>query len=97
MRTELGQSRYRVVCCWDADHKREFRIAINLWSLADKEVVELYRQRWAIENLWKFLKMHLSLERLMTKSTKGIVKKIYMMLIEYLILELVEIPESFGR
>ncbi|HIK25657.1 MAG TPA: transposase [Thermosynechococcus sp. M46_R2017_013] len=73
----------------------------NLWSLKDEEVAELYRQRWAIENFWKFLKMHLSLERLMTKSLNGIVNQIYMVLIAYLIayliLELVEIPEYFGK
>ncbi|MFN3678996.1 MAG: transposase [Thermosynechococcus sp.] len=33
-------------------------MATNLWNLTDEEVAELYRQRGAIENLWKFLKMH---------------------------------------
>ncbi|WP_367186544.1 transposase [Thermosynechococcus sp. Uc] len=65
--------------------------------MKDEEVTELYRQRWAIENFWKFLKMHLSLERLMTKSLTGIVNQIYMVLIAYLILELVEIPEYLGK
>ncbi|MFN3926014.1 MAG: transposase [Pseudanabaenaceae cyanobacterium] len=97
LRTELNQDRYRVVHFCDIASKREFRLATNLWSLTAEEVAELYRQRWAIENLWKFLKMHLSLERLITKSVNGIVKQIYMVLIAYLILELVDIPESFGR
>ncbi|MFN3926784.1 MAG: transposase [Pseudanabaenaceae cyanobacterium] len=60
-------------------------------------MAELYRQRWAIENLWKFLKVHLWLDRLMTKSVNGAVNQIYMVLIGYLISELVDIPEYFGR
>jgi IS4 transposase len=35
--------------------------------MSDEEITEGYRQRWAIEILWKFLKMHLKLDRLMTK------------------------------
>ncbi|AXY68126.1 transposase [Thermosynechococcus sichuanensis E542] len=97
MRTEVNHDRYRVVHFWDIDSKTEFRIATNLWDLTDEEVAELYRQRWAIENLWKFLKMHLSLDRLITKSVNGVVNQIYMVLIAYLILELVDVPEYFGR
>lgn len=90
MKTEVNHDRYRVVHFWDIQSKTEFTIATNLWT--DEEVSELYRQRWAIENLWKFLKMHLSLDRLITKSVNGVVNQIYMVLIAYLILELVDIP-----
>lgn len=97
MKTEVNHDRYRVVHFWDIQSKTEFRIATNLWNLTDEEVAELYRRRWAIENLWKFLKMHLSLDRLITKSVNGVVNQIYMVLIAYLILELVDVPEYFGR
>ncbi|QEQ00681.1 transposase [Thermosynechococcus sp. CL-1] len=96
MRMKLNHERYRVVQFFD-ENQREFRIATNLKELSDEEVSELYRQRWAIENLWKFLKMHLSLDKLITKSLNGVVNQIYMVLIAYLILELVEIPEYFGK
>ena len=33
-----------------------------------EEIGELDRRRWAIELLWKFLKMHLKLDLLMTKN-----------------------------
>lgn len=51
---------------------------------------ELYRHRWAIDNLWKFLK-------LITKSLNGVMNQIDIVLIAYLTLELVEIPEYFGK
>lgn len=53
---------------------------------------EAYRHRWQIEVLWKFLKMHLKLDRLITKNVNGVRLQIYMDLIGYLILELMEIP-----
>ncbi|WNC54229.1 MULTISPECIES: IS4 family transposase [unclassified Thermosynechococcus] len=96
MRMKLNHERYRVVQFFD-ENQTEFRIATNLKELSDEEVSELYRHRWAIENLWKFLKMHLSLDKLITKSLNGVINQIYMVLIAYLILELVEIPEYFGK
>jgi IS4 transposase len=47
--------------------------------------------------LWKFLKIHLKLDKLITKNPNDILIQIYMCLIGYLILKLVNIPEKFGR
>ncbi|URR34627.1 transposase [Thermosynechococcus sp. HN-54] len=96
MRMRFNHERYRVIQFFD-ENGTEFRIATNLRHLSDEEVSELYRHQWAIENLWKFLKMHLSLDKLMTKSLNWVINQIYRVLIAYLILELVEIPEYFGR
>ncbi|WP_367186487.1 transposase [Thermosynechococcus sp. Uc] len=41
----------------------------------------LYQQRGAIENVWKFLKMHLWLDQPIAKSMNGVVNKIYTVLI----------------
>jgi len=38
-------------------------------------IAEAYRQRWAIEVLWKFLKMHLKLDKMMSKSLHGMTFK----------------------
>lgn len=92
MKTELNHDRYRVIRFYDIDSGVEFRLATNLSGMSDEEISELYRHRWAIENLWKFLKMHLSLEQLITKNLNGVTTQIYMILIAYLILELIEIP-----
>ncbi|WP_156804814.1 transposase [Synechococcus sp. PCC 6312] len=58
----------------------------NLPGMSDEEISELYRHRWTIENLWKFLKMHLSLDKLIPNSLDDITTQIYMILITYLIL-----------
>ena len=81
---------------------RYFRISYNLPESGDRgftngEVANLYRQRWQIEWLWKFLKMHLKLDKLITKSCNGIRIQIYATLRVYLLLQLMEIPQEFGK
>lgn len=97
---EVNES-IRVVNFCDLEKKTEFRLATNLsddpeTGFSNEEIAEIYQQRWGIELFWKFLKMHLKLDNLITKNSKGIQIQIYMSLIGYLILQLVEIPETFG-
>lgn len=93
---------YRVVQFWDLETKTEYRLVTNLPKLgeaaiSDEEVMEIYRCRWGIELLWKFLKMHLKLDHLITKNTNGIARQIDATLIAYLILQLGEIPQLWGN
>lgn len=97
MKTELDHERYRVVCFCDLKSRSEFRLATNLTQISNEEIGEIYRLRWQIEVLWKFLKMHLKLNKLITKNINGVMMQIYMVLIAYVILELMEIPAFYGH
>lgn len=97
MKTDLAHERYRVVWFCDLESGREFRLATNLSQMSNEVISEIYRQRWQIEILWKFLKMHLKLDRLITKNVNGVRLQIYMVLIAYLILQLMEIPAFYGH
>jgi putative transposase len=66
-------------------------------AVTDEEVMEIYRCRWGIELLWKFLKMHLKLDRLIAKNVNVIAIQIYATLIAYLILQVIEIPQQWGK
>lgn len=50
----------RVVLFCDVETQTEYRLATNLsdTEISNVEVGEIYRHRWGIELLWKFLKMH---------------------------------------
>jgi putative transposase len=96
MKTELDHDRYRVVWFCDLESRSEFRLATNVDEMTDEQVSEIYRHRWQIEVLWKFLKMHLKLDKLMTKNLNGVTMQIYMVLIAYLILLLIEVPAFYG-
>jgi IS4 transposase len=91
----------RIVNYCDLEERTEFRLATNLpetgeFAISNEELGEFYRSRWQIELLWKFLKMHLKLDRLITKNINGIEIQIYCCLIGYVVLQLVEIPKEFG-
>jgi putative transposase len=96
MKTELDHQLYRVVSFCDLESRTEFRLATNLSDMTNQEIAEIYRYRWQIEVLWKFLKMHLKLDRLITKNVNGVTMQIYMVLIVYMILQLMEIPAFYG-
>ena len=84
MKTSLDHQRYRVVWFGDLESRSEFRLATNLDQMTNEEVSEIYRNRWQIEMLWKFLKRHLKLDRLITKNINGVTRQISMVLIAYL-------------
>ncbi|MEH2363070.1 transposase [Nostoc sp.] len=65
--------------------------------LSDDEIRDIYRLRWGVELLWKFLKMHLKLDKLITKNVNGITIQIYVSLIAYLILHILSIPQQWGH
>ena len=99
--TGKDQVKARVVIFCDLETRSEFRLSTNLPMegealVSNEEIGEIYRLRWQIELLWKFLKMHLKLDRLITKNVNGITLQIYASLIAYMILQLVKIPRVFG-
>jgi putative transposase len=99
--TGKDSRKYRMVWFCDVENKAEYRLATNLpsqgeWVVSDEEVMELYRKRWGIELLWKFLKMHLKLDRLITKSVNGVEMQIYTTLIAHLLLQLLSVPKMWG-
>ena len=59
-------SNIRVVQFFSSEENTEYRLATNVTSMSDEEVCLAYRLRWRIELLWKTLKMHLKLDRIIT-------------------------------
>ncbi|UZQ53891.1 transposase [Trichothermofontia sichuanensis B231] len=98
--TGKEQLEARVVAFSDLESQTEYRLATNLPTggenpISNEEVSEFYRLRWQLELFWEFLKMHLKLERLITKNANGIAIQIYACLAAYVILQLVTIPQEF--
>ena len=96
------QIEVRVVAFCDLESQTEFRRATDLplqgeGAVSNEEVAEIYIQRWPIELLWKFFKMPLKLDNLITKNENGIRLHIYSCIIAYLILQLIDIEEGFGK
>ncbi|WP_287130421.1 transposase, partial [Candidatus Cyanaurora vandensis] len=91
----------RVINFCDLKNRAEYRLATNLpkWGeggVKDEEIMEIYRKRWQIELLWKFLKMPMKLDRFISKNMNEIEMQIYVTLTCYLMLHLLEIPKMWG-
>jgi len=88
----------RVVCFGNIQQKVDDYLATNIPEdiMSNEEIGEAYRQRWAIEVLWKFLKMNLKLDKMMSKNLNGITIQVYVILIVYLILQLLKVPRMYG-
>jgi putative transposase len=76
-----------------------FALALRESAVNDDEIRDIYRLRWGVELLWKFLKMRLKLDKLITKNVNGITIQIYvsLILIAYLILQVLFIPQEWGH
>ena len=97
--SKKNQVEDRVVNFCDLENQSEYRLVTNLSEeeMNNEEIGEVYRHRWGIETLWKFLKMHLKLDKLMTKNVNGITIQIYSCLIAYIILQIIDIAEEIGN
>jgi len=86
----------------DVETKTEFRLVTHLpddgdATVSDDEIRDIYPLWWGVELFWKFLNMHLKLDRLINKSLNGITIQLYATLIAYIILQLISIPAQWGN
>jgi len=84
----------------DVETKTEFRLVTNLSddgdaAVSDEKIRVIYRLRWGRELFSKFLKMHLKLDKLISKRVNSITIQVYASLIAYLILQLISIPAQW--
>ncbi len=100
--SEQPKVQVKLVIFSDLKTLSEFRLVTNLPESGEiaytkVEIEEIHRRRWQIELLWKFLKVHLKLARLIIKNTKEIRIQISVCLICYLWLQLVEATDYIGN
>ncbi|MFN3927666.1 MAG: transposase [Pseudanabaenaceae cyanobacterium] len=95
MKLNLDNTNLRVVQFFNAAENIEYRLATNVYNMSDEEIKGAYRLRWGIELLWKALKMHLKLDKIITKNENGVRLQIYAVLIGYLLLKLLNIKSKY--
>jgi putative transposase len=94
MKLKPDNPKIRVIQFFNKEQDVEYRLATNVECMSDEEIKEVYRMRWKIELLWKALKMHLKLDRIITKNENGVRLQIYSVLIGYLLLQLLNITQN---
>jgi len=94
MKLKPDNPKIRVIQFFNEEQDVEYRLANNVECISDEEIKEVYRMRWKIELLWKALKMHLKLDKIITKNENGVRLQIYAVLIGYLLLKLLNITKD---
>lgn len=62
-----------------------FSLLTNLMNYRSDEIAELYRKRWNIEVVFRWIKMFLKIERWLSRSKNGVLIQIYTALCAYII------------
>lgn len=66
--------------------KKKYLFLTNRFDLFCYDVCELYKHRWQIETLFKWLKQYLKINKLISHSFNGVMIQIYMALILHMLL-----------
>ena len=68
-----------------AGKEQTFSLLTNLVNYRSDEIAELYRKRWNIEVVFRWIKMFLKIERWLSRSKNGVLIQIYIALCAYII------------
>jgi len=80
------EERLRVITLYDEDKNEYFSIITNNLSFSAQELAEMYRKRWEIEILFKWLKQNLKIKTFLGRSENAIKTQIWIALIVYILL-----------
>lgn len=70
------------------DKQNVYRVLTNVWDRTAVEIAEIYRQRWAIELFFKWMKQHMRLVHLYSYKPDAVWNQIYLAMIAHALLQL---------
>jgi len=78
---KLTKHEFRLIKAYSPKTEKDIFFLTNIPEMDEFEIALIYKKRWEIEVLFKFLKQHLCLEHLVTRKPNGIKVMLYMTLI----------------
>lgn len=79
----------------DAESNKVFHFVTSNFKMSAKTIAEIYKRRWAVELLFRWLKSHLDIRRLPTKTPNAIKTQIAVVVLVQLLLQLKKIVDQF--
>ena len=74
----------------DTDQRRTFHFLTNNFELPARTVAELYRQRWRVELLFRWLKQHLRIQRFLGTSENAVKTQIWIAVSVYVLIAILK-------
>lgn len=87
--TGISQKSLRLVSVYKADENEVIHIITNQLNWSARTIADLYKRRWDIELFFKALKQNLQVKTFIGTSENAVKSQIYIALISYLLLELI--------
>lgn len=86
---------YRLVIFKDPQTQKVFLFVTSDFTISPLEVAEIYKKRWAVELLFRWLKGHLNIRRLPTKNNNAIQIQLAVAVLVQLLLQLRKILTNY--
>lgn len=74
-----------------------YRLLTNKLDLSEQEILDTYKNRWYIELFFKWLKQHIKIDHLFSKSPIGIWNQLFIALITFGLLEIMRLLREPNR
>lgn len=86
---------FRHIIYRDPATKKIFHFVTSDWKASATEIADIYKKRWAIELLFKWLKGHLDIRYLASKSANAVKVQLAIAVLVQLLLQLKRLKEKF--
>jgi hypothetical protein len=90
-------SQIRRIVAYIPEKKRTFTFYTNNFYLSAEQIVYLYKKRWMVELLFKFLKQHLRVKTFWGNSESAVRIQIYVAIGTYCLIAIIEHKMQLGR
>lgn len=87
--TGINEQKLRLVHVYKQDENKVIEIITNNLEWSARTIADLYKKRWDIELFFKAMKQNLQIKTFLGTSENAVKSQIYIALISYLILELI--------
>lgn len=94
--SEEKNVRYRHVMYRDPETKKLFDFITSDFESAAQDIADIYRKRWAVELLFRWLKGHLNIRHFPTKNPNTIRTQLAITVLVQLLVQLYKISNSFS-
>lgn len=86
----------RLVTFYEAEQQREFQFLTNNFRLAATTIAAIYKDRWAVELLFKALKQNLKIKTFVGTSPTAVKTQVWTALIAMLMLRFMQLKAKWG-
>ncbi len=83
-------NKLRLVRYWDEEQKREFVFLTNAMDISALQVAELFKNRWQVELLFKWLKQHLKIKKFWSTTEDAVKIQIYAPICAYCLISIIK-------